>query len=67
MYQNVRVFFVLAVTYLACLGEHSTEIVMELCHGKRKCTIKADVATFGRPCLPESRKYLKVVYTCGKY
>ena len=52
--------------HAACLAEHSTEIVMEMCHGKRKCTIKADVATFGKPCRPDSRKYLKVVYTCGK-
>lgn len=53
--------------WVACLADHSTEIVMEMCHGKRKCTIKADVATFSKPCRPDSRKYLKVVYTCGKY
>jgi hypothetical protein len=40
---------------------------MNMCHGKRRCTLSADPATFGNPCRPESRMYLKVVYTCGEY
>jgi len=40
---------------------------MNMCHGKRRCTLSADPATFGNPCKPESRMYLKVVYTCGEY
>ena len=40
---------------------------MNMCHGKRQCTLSADPATFGNPCKPESRMYLKVVYTCGEY
>ncbi|CAH1103135.1 unnamed protein product [Psylliodes chrysocephalus] len=37
---------------------------MQLCHGKRNCDLSADISTFGSPCKPESRMYLKVVYTC---
>ena len=39
---------------------------MQMCHGKRKCALSADQATFGSPCKPESRMYLKVIHTCGK-
>lgn len=58
--------YILFTLYIACLAPQSTEIVMDICHGKRKCSIKADSATFGKPCSPESRMYLKVVYTCGE-
>ncbi|KDR12374.1 hypothetical protein L798_13668, partial [Zootermopsis nevadensis] len=47
-----------------CLVSYATETVMNICHGKRRCTLSADSATFGSPCKPESRMYLKVVYTC---
>jgi hypothetical protein len=50
----------------ACLASYATETVMQLCHGQRKCNLLADSNTFGKPCKPESRMYLKVVYTCGK-
>lgn len=49
----------------ACLVSYATEAVMQMCHGKRRCTLSADSSTFGSPCRPESRMYLKVVYTCG--
>ena len=39
---------------------------MKICHGQRKCLLTADSATFGKPCKPEVRMTLKVVYTCGK-
>uniref|UniRef100_T1HQB8 SUEL-type lectin domain-containing protein n=1 Tax=Rhodnius prolixus TaxID=13249 RepID=T1HQB8_RHOPR len=48
----------------ACLVSYATESVMQICHGKRRCTLSADAATFGNPCRKESRMYLKVVYTC---
>lgn len=51
----------------ACLASYGTETVMQLCHGRRRCTISADRANFGNPCRPESRVYLKVVYTCSEY
>lgn len=40
---------------------------MKICHGQRKCSLTADSATFGKPCKPETRMYLKVVYTCGEF
>lgn len=40
---------------------------MQLCHGRRRCTISADSSTFGNPCRPNSRMYLKTVYTCGEF
>lgn len=39
---------------------------MQICHGRRRCNLAADANTFGSPCHPNSRMYLKVVYTCGK-
>ncbi|XP_031633868.1 uncharacterized protein LOC116347430 [Contarinia nasturtii] len=47
-----------------CLVSFATETVMQLCHGRRRCTISADTQTFGNPCRPDSRMYLKTVYTC---
>lgn len=54
-------------SFSACLASYGTETVMQLCHGRRRCTISADRTNFGNPCRPESRVYLKVVYTCSKY
>lgn len=50
----------------ACLVSYATETVMSACHGKRNCRLTADAATFGNPCKPASRMYLKVVYNCGE-
>ncbi|XP_022915136.1 uncharacterized protein [Onthophagus taurus] len=47
-----------------CLVSYAMETVMQICHGKRSCELSADASTFGNPCRPESRMYLKVVYTC---
>ncbi|XP_012215153.1 protein eva-1 homolog C isoform X3 [Linepithema humile] len=49
-----------------CLVDYATETVMNICHGKRRCSVVANSTTFGRedPCRPDSRTYLKVVYTC---
>ncbi|XP_014223670.1 protein eva-1 homolog C isoform X2 [Trichogramma pretiosum] len=47
-----------------CMANHATEKVIDLCHGRRHCSIAANSSTFGDPCRPESRTYLKVVYTC---
>ncbi|XP_052857782.1 uncharacterized protein LOC128265647 isoform X1 [Drosophila gunungcola] len=47
-----------------CLASFATETVMKICHGRRRCNLAADPKTFGSPCQPNSRMYLKVVYTC---
>lgn len=52
--------------FQACLVSYATETVMGACHGKRNCRLTADAATFGNPCKPASRMYLKVVYNCGE-
>ena len=51
---------------LACESSFSTETVMQVCHGKRRCSLTASSSTFGNPCSPHSHLYLRVVYTCGK-
>lgn len=54
------------VMFAACMVNFATETVMQLCHGKRRCSVVANSTTFGDPCKPDSRTYLKVVYTCGE-
>ncbi|XP_030369715.1 uncharacterized protein LOC115620566 [Scaptodrosophila lebanonensis] len=47
-----------------CLVSYATETAMQICHGRRRCSVTADSSTFGRPCKADVRMYLKVVYTC---
>ncbi|XP_065166538.1 uncharacterized protein [Atheta coriaria] len=47
-----------------CLVSYATETVMQLCHGKRQCEFGADASTFGNPCRPQTKMYLRIVYTC---
>ncbi|CAG4980211.1 unnamed protein product [Colias eurytheme] len=47
-----------------CLAPYAVETVMQICHGKRRCQIAANSKTFGSPCKPDSRAYLKIVYAC---
>lgn len=48
-----------------CHGSYATEIVMQSCLGRRRCSVLASVQTFGKPgCPAGTRHYLKVVYTC---
>ncbi|KNC25942.1 hypothetical protein FF38_10251 [Lucilia cuprina] len=47
-----------------CLVSYATETVMQICHGRRRCSITADAGTFGRPCKNDIPMHLKVVYTC---
>uniref|UniRef100_T1GKU1 SUEL-type lectin domain-containing protein n=1 Tax=Megaselia scalaris TaxID=36166 RepID=T1GKU1_MEGSC len=48
----------------SCLVSYATETVMQICHGRRRCELIADVGTFGKPCSDNISMYLKVVYTC---
>ncbi|XP_037050211.1 uncharacterized protein LOC119084366 [Bradysia coprophila] len=63
-YESVQCAQPLGVLEETCLASYANERVMQICHGKRRCIISADTATFGNPCKPESRMYLKIVYTC---
>ncbi|CAH1401431.1 unnamed protein product [Nezara viridula] len=47
-----------------CLAGYTTETVIDLCHGKRRCSLAVDSSVFGKPCQKDSKVYLKVVYTC---
>ncbi|XP_035214895.1 protein eva-1-like, partial [Stegodyphus dumicola] len=48
-----------------CQVSYATETVMSSCHGRRKCSVGADVGTFGIPgCPAGTRLFLKVVHTC---
>ncbi|XP_043669132.1 uncharacterized protein LOC122629608 isoform X3 [Vespula pensylvanica] len=47
-----------------CMATYATETVMQMCHGKRHCSIVANSTTFNDPCRPDIRTYLTVVYTC---
>lgn len=57
----------IVVTCLACLVSYATETVMQICHGRRRCELIADIGTFGKPCSDDISMYLKVVYTCSKF
>ncbi|KPU72700.1 uncharacterized protein Dana_GF26810, isoform D [Drosophila ananassae] len=48
----------------SCLVSYATETTMQICHGRRRCTVVADTVTFGRPCVAGFQLHLKVVYTC---
>ncbi|XP_069982485.1 uncharacterized protein [Penaeus vannamei] len=47
-----------------CQASFATEMVMSQCHGKRQCELHANSSMYGKPCSPESRMYMKTVYTC---
>ncbi|CAG2174603.1 unnamed protein product, partial [Oppiella nova] len=48
-----------------CRVSYATETVMSSCHGRKKCSLEADIGTFGAPgCSKGTRLHLKVVYTC---
>uniref|UniRef100_A0A8C9F6N9 SUEL-type lectin domain-containing protein n=1 Tax=Pavo cristatus TaxID=9049 RepID=A0A8C9F6N9_PAVCR len=49
-----------------CLAPDALRRVSKKCHRKGNCTVTADQATFGDPCLPGTRKQLRVSYTCGE-
>ncbi|XP_021237651.1 protein eva-1 homolog C-like [Numida meleagris] len=50
--------------YIECLAPDALRRVSKKCHRKGNCTVTADGATFGDPCLPGTRKQLRVSYTC---
>ncbi|KYM97119.1 Uncharacterized protein C21orf63 like protein [Cyphomyrmex costatus] len=67
-YESLQCPQPLGVQEETCMMDFTTETVMQLCHGKRRCTVVANSTTFGRPdpCSPDSKTYLKVVYTCER-
>ncbi|XP_062481808.1 protein eva-1 homolog C-like isoform X3 [Pezoporus occidentalis] len=47
-----------------CLAPDALRRVSRKCHRRGNCTVAADQATFGDPCLPGTKKQLRVSYTC---
>lgn len=52
--------------FAECLAPDALRRVSKKCHRKGNCTVAADRATFGDPCLPGTKKQLRVSYTCGE-
>uniref|UniRef100_G1MTG7 SUEL-type lectin domain-containing protein n=2 Tax=Meleagris gallopavo TaxID=9103 RepID=G1MTG7_MELGA len=50
--------------HIECLAPDALRRVSKKCHRKGNCTVTADQANFGDPCLPGTRKQLRVSYTC---
>ncbi|XP_048369749.1 protein eva-1 homolog C-like [Sphaerodactylus townsendi] len=49
---------------IECLAPDALRKVSRRCHRKENCTVAANKATFGDPCLPGVKKQLRVSYTC---
>uniref|UniRef100_A0A8C9NM76 Protein eva-1 homolog C-like n=1 Tax=Serinus canaria TaxID=9135 RepID=A0A8C9NM76_SERCA len=50
--------------HIECVAPDALRRVSKKCHRKGNCTLAADKATFGDPCLPGMKKQLRVSYTC---
>ncbi|XP_049608642.1 protein eva-1 homolog C isoform X1 [Syngnathus scovelli] len=49
---------------MECLSASALRRVSRRCHGRANCSVLADTQTFGDPCFPDTRKHLRVSYTC---
>uniref|UniRef100_A0A3Q1CFI7 SUEL-type lectin domain-containing protein n=1 Tax=Amphiprion ocellaris TaxID=80972 RepID=A0A3Q1CFI7_AMPOC len=47
-----------------CLSPSALRKVSRRCHGRTNCSVLADTITFGDPCFPDTRKHLRVSFTC---
>ncbi|XP_064616271.1 protein eva-1 homolog C-like [Liolophura sinensis] len=47
-----------------CQSGMAIEAVMKKCHGRKHCTVDADMEVFGNPCAQGTSKYLTAIYTC---
>nr|XP_033800972.1 protein eva-1 homolog C-like isoform X3 [Geotrypetes seraphini] len=52
---------------IECLSPVALKKVSRKCYGQQKCSVIADLETFGDPCFPGIRKHLTVSYTCGMF
>uniref|UniRef100_A0A3B4AAQ3 SUEL-type lectin domain-containing protein n=1 Tax=Periophthalmus magnuspinnatus TaxID=409849 RepID=A0A3B4AAQ3_9GOBI len=50
-----------------CQSAVALQVLTSRCQGKQRCLVPASTHDFGEPCYPGTRKYLSVIYTCGKY
>lgn len=49
-----------------CLFHGAVDLVTKACYAKQRCVIAVDDQNFRDPCFPGIRKYLTVLYACGK-
>ncbi|KAG7322424.1 hypothetical protein KOW79_013770 [Hemibagrus wyckioides] len=47
-----------------CLYYGAVDTVKKLCYGKQRCHFIVNDQQFKNPCMPETKKYLRVVYSC---
>ncbi|XP_045895621.1 protein eva-1 homolog C isoform X4 [Micropterus dolomieu] len=49
-----------------CLNHEAVHLVSKSCYSKQKCVVAVSNQTFRDPCFPGTRKYLSVLYSCGR-
>ncbi|MBN3274325.1 EVA1C protein, partial [Polyodon spathula] len=49
-----------------CLFHGAVEFVSKMCYAKQRCNIMVNNHHFKDPCLPGVRKYLRIIYKCGR-
>uniref|UniRef100_A0A3Q3EUX0 Eva-1 homolog C n=1 Tax=Kryptolebias marmoratus TaxID=37003 RepID=A0A3Q3EUX0_KRYMA len=49
-----------------CLNHEAVHLVSKSCYSKQKCVVAVGNQTFRDPCFPGTRKYLTVLYSCGR-
>lgn len=49
-----------------CQSAVALQVLTSRCQGKQHCLVQASTKDFGEPCYPGTRKYLSVIYTCGR-
>uniref|UniRef100_A0A8D3E4K7 SUEL-type lectin domain-containing protein n=1 Tax=Scophthalmus maximus TaxID=52904 RepID=A0A8D3E4K7_SCOMX len=49
-----------------CLNHGAVRSVSNSCYGRQKCAVAVGNQTFRDPCAPGTRKYLSVLYSCGR-
>ncbi|KAF5896553.1 protein eva-1 C-like isoform X1, partial [Clarias magur] len=47
-----------------CLYHGALDTVKNLCYGKQRCLLFVNDQQFKNPCMPETKKYLSVIYSC---
>lgn len=60
------IYLPFVVCHAECSSTCSEQTVARLCLGRHHCRLRADGSVFGRPCLPETKEYLVVVFACGE-
>ena len=58
--------FLLSLCPTECLNHEAVRSVSKSCHSKQKCAVAVSNQTFRDPCFPGTRKYLSVIYSCGR-